>query len=88
MSQSKVDTSPHPTQDAANARSRRLSKLMKWVFWLPLPCLLYGCNWLKGLFVRPKSAEEERAADKEHQSVVRRRLRGLSPVHDATKPIS
>ena len=76
---------PHPKDDAAKKESVRLTDLLKRAAWVPLMCLLLPCGWLKRLFVRLRTPAEQRATDKEHQSQVRRRLRGLTPVHDAGK---
>ncbi len=69
--------------DAAKATSIRLTRRMKFVAWLPVACALLPCGWLKRLIVRPRTRGGLRAPDKAHQSAVRRRLRGLTPVHDA-----
>lgn len=75
-----------PKQDAADKESVRLTDLLKRAAWVPVTCLLISCVWLKRVIIRPRSPEERHEEDKKHQSKVRRQLRGLTPVHDATKP--
>ena len=77
---------PHPKQDAADKESIRLTALLKRAAWVPLMCVILPCGWVKRLFVRLRTPRETRAADKEHQTRIRRQLRGLTPVHDAAKP--
>ena len=78
---------PHPKDDAAKAKSIRLTELVKYLSRIPLACVLLPCGWLKRLIVRRMTPAERRAADKCHQSEVRRELRGLTPVHDAAKHV-
>ena len=77
---------PHPKQDAADKESVRLTDLFRKAAWLPVMCVIAPCGWVRRLFVRLRTPREARAMDKEHQSRVRRQLRGLTPVHDAGKP--
>ena len=78
---------PEPKYDAANAKSIRLFKHMKYVAWMPVACALLPGGWLKRVLLRRRSPAELRTADQARQSQVRRQLRGLTPVHDAGKPI-
>jgi hypothetical protein len=76
----------HPKADKEKQESVRLTKLFKRIGITGIACVLLPCQWLKRLVFRSKSPEETRAADKQHQSEVRRELRGLSPKPEAHKP--
>ena len=79
---------PHPKDDAAKVDSIRLVKLLKRAAWLPVWCVLVPCGWLKRLFIRLRTPAELQKTDEKRQSMIRRQLRGLTPIHDATKPSS
>jgi hypothetical protein len=73
----------HPKADQEKKESVRLTKMFKRVGITGIACVLLPCQWLKRLVFRAKSPAEARAADKQHQSEVRRELRGLSPKAEA-----
>jgi hypothetical protein len=82
-----VGEMPKETKDqAAKRESIRLTKRLKWVLWLPIACVILCAGWLTRMFRTPKSAAVLRGADKERQSVIRRKLRGLPAVHSRGKP--
>jgi len=72
---------------AAKRESIRLTKLLKWILWLPVPRAILCWGWLKALFCTPGVMAEQRAAEKERQSGIRREMRGLPAAHDGGKPV-
>jgi hypothetical protein len=72
----------HETKDQAAPRECiHRTGWLKWLLWLPVAGVILCSVWLLRLFHTPKTAAELRSADKEHQSHIRRKLRGLPAVH-------
>ena len=76
---------PHLKDDARHTESIRISKIVARIASMGGWCLLVPCRWVKWVFVRVASPAEVRAADKAHQSAVRRELRGLPAKHDESR---
>ena len=85
-----VEGMSHETKDQAALReSIRLTKRLKRVLWLPAALVLLCSGGLMRLLRKPKSAAEVRSADKDRQSGIRRKLRGLPAVHqEGAKPVA
>ena len=69
----------------AKKESARLDRKLMWFLWLPVPLLLVALGWVKRRFVTAESPTELRVKEKDRQAGIRREMRGLSTVHDASR---